>query len=204
MQTLISYILMALMMVLTACSTTSAPMIHPSHWASIIKADANLYKVDDKLYRSEQPIVDDVAAIHAQNIKTVINLRYFDRNDDHQVFDDKEITLVNQPLLTWRIRPVEIAQVLYAIEREQQKGAVLVHCYHGADRTGIVVAMYRVIYQYWSIDEARQEMQQGNFGYHSVWKNLDRLLSDVGVLQVKSELERLRQASWNEQNTANQ
>ncbi|WP_298945646.1 tyrosine-protein phosphatase [uncultured Campylobacter sp.] len=30
--------------------------------------------------------------------------------------------------------------------RERQKeGAVLVHCYHGADRTGIVVAMYRVI-----------------------------------------------------------
>lgn len=180
--------------VLTACATPSAPIIHPPHWADVIKADANLYKVDDKLYRSEQLMSDDVTAIDAQNIKTIINLRYFDRDDDHQLFDGKGMTLINQPLLTWRVRPAEIARVLYAIEREQDKGAVLVHCYHGADRTGIVVAMYRVIYQHWSIDEARQEMQQGNFGYHSVWKNLDRLLSDVGVLQVKNELERLRQS----------
>ena len=35
------------------------------------------------------------------------------------------------------------------------------HCYHGADRTGLVVAMYRVIYQGWSFDAARSEMIDG-------------------------------------------
>lgn len=186
---------MFLLVSLTACSTMTVPITHPTHWASVIKADANLYKVDNKLYRSEQLIADDVATIHQQNIRTIINLRYFDRDDDQQVFNNQDIMLINEPLLTWRVRPVDIARVLYRIENAQSQGAVLVHCYHGADRTGIVVAMYRIIYQGWTIKDARQEMQQGNFGYHSVWKNLDELLNELSVLQVKSELERLRQTN---------
>lgn len=168
---------------------------NPPQWASIIKADANLYKVDDRLYRSEQPIADDVSSIYQQNIKTIINLRYFDRNDNQAIFGGQTIDLVNEPLLTWRVRPSDVARVLYAIERGQTKGAVLVHCYHGADRTGIVIAMYRIIYQNWTIEQARQEMQQGNFGYHSIWKNLDKLLSETHVAQVKIELQRLKSTS---------
>lgn len=182
-------------LLITACTTTDKETHpHPQDWATIIKADANFYQVDDKLYRSEQIIKDDKEQIIKADIKTIINLRYFDRNDDKKVFDNT-MNLINQPLLTWRVRPADIARVLYSIESEQQHGAVLVHCYHGADRTGIVIAMYRIIYQNWSIEEARKEMQQGNFGYHSIWKNLDNLLSPIGVAQVKTELERLKSPS---------
>ena len=51
--------------------------------------------------------------------------------------------------------------------------------------------MYRIIYQNWTIEDARQEMKNGGFGYHSVWKNLDNLLSQDGVNKVKAELEKL-------------
>ena len=44
-----------------------------------------------------------------------------------------------------RSKPAQIADVLPTIRERQKEGAVLVHCYHGADRTGLVVAMYRVI-----------------------------------------------------------
>lgn len=185
-------IVLGLMLGLSACSTHQTPIAHQPHWASVIKKDANLYRVDDKLYRSEQLIADDVSDIHDQNIKTIINLRYFDRDDDRAIFDGQRVNLVNEPLLTWQVRSADIARVLYAIERGQDKGAVLVHCYHGADRTGIIIAMYRIIYQNWTIQDARQEMQQGDFGYHSVWKNLERLLDPVHVAQVKAHLQRLR------------
>ena len=52
-------------------------------WAEPVKEDANLYRIDDKLYRSEQLTRADAPHIKALCIKSVVNLRYFDRNDNH-------------------------------------------------------------------------------------------------------------------------
>ena len=185
--------LLILSLTLTACMTANPISPRPAHWANELKADANFYQVDTHLYRSEQPINDDVSAIHAQNIKTIINLRQGKDNDDTALFGDG-FELVHEPLITWRVSPSDIARVLYAIEKHQKTGSVLVHCRHGADRTGIVIAMYRIIYQGASIDEARREMKYGDYGYHLIWKNLDNLLSDIHVSQVKAELARLKSA----------
>ncbi len=180
---------------ITACQTPTPLTPRPTTWAAPIKQDANLHHVDKNLYRSEQLITDDVASIKKLDIKTVINLRYFDRHDNEKVFQNEQMTLINHPILTMSTKPSDIAKVLHSIRQAQPKGAVLVHCYHGADRTGIVIAMYRIIYQNWTIEEAKQEMQLGGFGYHSVWKNLENLLSQEGVAQVKAELDKLQQTS---------
>ncbi|MDH2274000.1 fused DSP-PTPase phosphatase/NAD kinase-like protein [Moraxella porci] len=175
-----------------ACATThSTPTVYPPHWATLIDASANFYQVDDKLYRSEQLTTKDLALLEQAGIKTIVNLRFFDRDDDKQAFGATAVRLVNTPLLTWSIKPDDLAKVLYIIHHAQKDGAVLVHCYHGSDRTGVVVAMYRVIYQGWSVADAKAEMQQGDFGYHSIWKNIDRLLDDESVSQVRASLDRL-------------
>lgn len=173
----------------TPVQATSSSSSQP---AQLLKADANFYRVDEKLYRSEQLIAEDRAAIEAENIRSIVNLRFFDRNNDKTIFTNPQIELINTPLLTWHIRPKHIAQVLWVIEQQQQKGAVLVHCYHGANRTGIIIAMYRMVQQGWSIADAKHEMQQGGFGYHSIWRNLDRLFTEQTVQQVRAELQRLR------------
>lgn len=187
------FTIFTLTLALSACMTAPPITPRPDHWATELKADANFYQVDDKLYRSEQPIKDDVATIHHHNIKTIINLRQ-EQDDSSDLFGNA-ITLISEPLITWRVRPSDIARVLYAIEKHQKTGAVLVHCRHGADRTGVVMAMYRVIYQGVSIDDARAEMKHGDYGYHLIWKNLDNLLSETNVAQVKGELDRLKRAN---------
>lgn len=187
------FTIFTLTLALSACMTAPPITPRPDHWATELKADANFYQVDDKLYRSEQPIKDDVATIHHHNIKTIINLRQ-EQDDSSDLFGNA-ITLISEPLITWRVRPSDIARVLYAIEKHQKTGAVLVHCRHGADRTGVVMAMYRVIYQGVSIDDARAEMKHGDYGYHLIWKNLDNLLSEANVAQVKGELDRLKRAN---------
>ena len=160
--------------------------------AELVLQQANMYQVDDKLYRSEQLTLEDKNAFREANIKTIINLRYFSRNENEEIFDDTEgITLINNPLLTWRVKPKDIAKVLKSIRLHQKNGAVLVHCYHGADRTGIMIAMYRIIYHGWTIEQAKNEMQQGPYGYHSLWKNLDKLLSEKNVRKVRAELQRI-------------
>ena len=178
-----------------ACS--SAPMdngskvVQSERWATPVKHDANLYRIDDKLYRSEQPVAEDGEAIVKLGIQSVINLRFFDRNDDDHL-KVHGLTLLNRPLLSWSIKPKEIAEILYLIEKQQQNGAVLIHCYHGADRTGLIAGMYRIIYQGWPVEEAKAEMQHGPYGYHSIWKNIAKLFTEEKVKQVKTHLEALR------------
>lgn len=176
---------------LVACATYPATQPRPEYWTTPIKKDANFYQVDTGVYRSEMPVSDDVVSMTAQNIKTIINLQYKNQDKDAKIFDNNT-TLISEPILTWQVRPIQIARALYAIEQGKTQGGVLVHCYHGADRTGIVIAMYRVIYQGWNIEMARHEMKRGGYGFHKLWKNLDRLLSPIGVAQVKAELARLK------------
>lgn len=165
--------------------------VQPARWATPVKHDANLYRIDDKLYRSEQPVAEDGEAIVKLGIQSVINLRFFDRNDDDHL-KVHGLTLLNRPLLSWSIKPKEIAEILYLIEKQPQNGAVLIHCYHGADRTGLIAGMYRIIYQGWSVEEAKAEMQHGPYGYHSIWKNIAKLFTEEKVKQVKMHLEALR------------
>lgn len=178
-----------------ACSSATtdngSKAVQSADWATPVKHDANLYRIDDKLYRSEQPVAEDGEAIVKLGIQSVINLRFFDRNDDDHL-KAHGLTLLNRPLLSWSIKPKEIAEILYLIEKQQQNGAVLIHCYHGADRTGLIAGMYRIIYQGWPVEEAKAEMQHGPYGYHSIWKNIANLFTEEKVKQVKIHLEALR------------
>ena len=97
----------------------------PSLWgqqtATLVNAEANLYKVDELLYRSEQLVSEDKAIIKRIPIKSIINLRYFTRSGDRKLFAPSEgIKLINHPLLTWRIKAPEIAQTLKLIRQHQQ------------------------------------------------------------------------------------
>jgi len=55
---------------------------------------------------------------------------------------------------------------------------VYVHCRHGQDRTGIVVAAYRMKQQGWSLADAEAEMQA--YGFNDVWVNFKKFIRQYG------------------------
>ena len=59
------YALLPCFIFAVACAETTR-----YEWATPVKTEANLYRVDDKLYRSEQPVRDDAALIKKLGIKT--------------------------------------------------------------------------------------------------------------------------------------
>jgi protein tyrosine/serine phosphatase len=65
-----------------------------------------------------------------------------------------------------------------------------VHCQHGADRTGTMVAIYRIVAEGWTVEEALAEMTGGGFGFHRVWRGLKTYLRqmDAEALAVKAGL----------------
>lgn len=158
-----------------------------SQKSTLIDEVKNFYRVDELLFRSAQLDGGDAAKLHELGIKSIVNLRHFSRGGDKRAFGD-QFWLANKPLQSWEIKPAQIADVLRTIRERQKEGAVLVHCYHGADRTGLVVAMYRVIYQGWSLDAARSEMIDGGYGFHSMWQDIAGFLTPQNEALIRAEL----------------
>ena len=71
---------------------------------------------------------------------------------------------------------------------DESQGPFLVHCQHGADRTGLVVAMYRIVFQGWTKEDAIAEMVDGGFGYHSIWSNLIQFIKKADIEKIKKEV----------------
>lgn len=161
--------------------------------AVLIDDATNLYQVDDLLFRSEQLRAEDIALLKDNNIDAILNLRIFGQKSNHRLLNDltdaAAISLCSYPLKTWYITPKEVAEALVQIRAlKAQNKCVLVHCYHGANRTGIIIAMYRIIEQDWSIAQAKQEMVTGDFGYHPMWFNLRAMLNPLTVDAVRAQL----------------
>lgn len=64
---------------------------------------------------------------------------------------------------------------------------ILIHCYHGADRIGMMGALYRMVYQNWEREETLSEMLNDGYGYHSMWKDIVAFIKEVNVEQLKKD-----------------
>lgn len=166
----------------------------PASAAMVLDAQANLYQVADNVYRSSQPRLQRQWQLQQLGIRTLINLRFFDPDDDAKTARQLGIRVVNVPLLTWHVRPEQLARAVWEMDQARTRGGVLVHCYHGADRTGLVIAMWRMLRQGWTPEQAREEMLHGPFGYHSMWQrhsNMEHYFTETGLGQVRQALERM-------------
>jgi tyrosine-protein phosphatase SIW14 len=136
-------------------------------------------KVDNLLYRGPRPDAVDCIAIKKQFL-TVISLE----GTGEDLKESKELYPV--PVISYPIGFSEIyftgisQQVLQNILMEIMEASrpVLVHCQHGEDRTGLVVAAYRVRACGWTKQAAWLEaLQFGyrnwlNFGLNKTWTSL--------------------------------
>lgn len=159
----------------------------PKNWGTLISNTHNFYQISNDVFRSDQPSNELIPNLKQYNIDTVINLRA--RNEDAKVLKDQPFNLVHIPIYTWAINREDLLQAMRAIQTAKQHNQkVLIHCYHGSDRTGATIAMYRIIFEHWSIEDAVKEMKQGGYGFHVIWKNIDHLLSPENVKWIQQQL----------------
>ena len=129
----------------------------------------NLWKVAEGLYRSGRPTNEGWFSLLRPGwveLKTIINLEYF--NADHP---PEPIHLEKIPMVAWWPEKEDVEKFLY-IATNPLFTPALVHCQHGSDRTGVMVASYRIFVEGWSKDEALKEMLLPQFGFHEIWGNL--------------------------------
>jgi protein tyrosine phosphatase (PTP) superfamily phosphohydrolase (DUF442 family) len=168
-----------------AAELPAAAATRPTQWAEPVTLEGvpNLHRLTDYLYRSEQPSALGFKNLEELGIRTVINLRYF--NDDEDEAEGTKLQLRRVKILTWRAGDDHVVEVMRML-RQKENGPFLIHCQHGADRTGLMSAMYRMLEQNWSPQDALAELIDGGYGFHSMWKNIKRyvLSADVPGLRV--------------------
>ena len=146
-------------------------VVRPAVWAtpSALTGVPNFHKISDRLYRSGQPTAEGFRNLKALGIKTVVNLRSF--NSDRSELKGIELGYHHLYMKAWHPEEKEIIAFLKLVS-DESRGPILVHCQHGADRTGTMCAAYRVVVQGWTKEEALKEMTDGGYKFHGIWRNL--------------------------------
>lgn len=174
---------------ISGCMTAEPVAEHqrPKHWGQKIQHEANFYRISTHVYRSEQPNRLLLPELKRHDIHTVINLRHTRRRDPALI--QNGLHVVHVPIHTWSIDRTDLLQVMQQIQRaEHNNQNVLIHCYHGSDRTGASIAMYRIIFQDWSIDDALAEMKHGGYGFHTIWRNIPTLFTPENIKWIREQL----------------
>jgi protein-tyrosine phosphatase len=119
----------------------------------------NFHQVNQLIYRGAQPTPDGLEYLAKIGVKTVLDLR---ENGERSSEEEARVTslgmhYVNVPM-TGLTAPssAEITRILVLMEAPST-GPVFVHCMRGADRTGAVVAAYRIDHDHWDNSRALNE-----------------------------------------------
>ncbi len=118
----------------------------------------NFHQVNDHVFRGAQPSAEAWPSLAKLGVKVVIDLR---REDEHSTAAEAQavtasgMTYFNVPM-KGVVAPTneQITKVLALLNSE---GPVFVHCKRGADRTGAVIACYRIAHDRWANKQALHE-----------------------------------------------
>jgi protein tyrosine/serine phosphatase len=129
----------------------------------------NLGRVVPNLYRGGQPHAHGYDELRRLRVDIVVNLNTSRSQIAHEKIEveSRSMRYVSIP---WSASSVpgdtQVAEFLRLI-RDSPDKTIFVHCYRGADRTGVMVAIFRMARQGWTPELALDEMQRFNF--HGFW-----------------------------------
>ena len=170
---------------LTLAYADDSVLARPPEWAQPVEVQYNLYQMSPTLYRSALPDSGAVPLLEKLKIGTVIN---FLPESDSSWLSKPGIAQVQLPYRTNHVDDSDVLKALRTIQAAEAKGPVLMHCKHGSDRTGLMAAMYRVVVQGWSKEDALNEMTQGGFGDSTHFKDGVRYMMQANVDKLRTAL----------------
>ena len=153
-------------------------------WAANANVEAagipNFHQVNEHVYRGAQPTDDGWHSLAQLGVKTVIDLR---RKGEHSTPSEQKAVeaagmhYINVPMNgVMAPSDADVSKVLAILNSSEP---VFVHCKEGKDRTGTVIAVYRMLHDHWENDKALQEAE--SYGMHWVEFGMKRYIATYRV-----------------------
>lgn len=134
-------------------------------------SELNMIQVHEYIWRSPRPDLWRIAL--ETDIRTVLSLEtgWYERLHPRKMSEEAAANQFGlrdlNVSLSW-LFPPQPAQLRVCLDvlldAQLDRRPVLVHCRSGVDRTGLVIAAFRVTVQHWSINDAIAEMV--DLGFH--------------------------------------
>lgn len=133
------------------CAAAELPVVHVR----------NFDKVNDHIYRGGEPSVVGLQELGAIGVKTIVDLRQsgaattFEKEQSEKL----KIKYINIPLGEFSAPGnAQIEQILGLLD--DNSTTLFVHCRRGKDRTGTVIACYRIQHDGWANERALEEAKE--------------------------------------------
>lgn len=145
----------------------------------------NLHQLNDSIFRSDQPDSLDIELLKELGIKSLLNLRRY-YNDTIFIGKNSGLNLYHVKMYAHCFTNKKIIDALKIIKNAPKP--LLIHCKHGSDRTGVVIAMYRIVFDNFSKKEALKELRNKNYGFHRIFINIPLYIKTVKTDKIRSKL----------------
>lgn len=172
--------------------------VHPAsrnkRWAQPVAGvtgTRNLHRVSDQLFRGGQPSGEGWQSLVTLGVRTIISLRTY--HSDRRKARKLGLAYFRLASRAYNARGLDAAKFLEIVTSPRHQ-PVYVHCLHGSDRTGTMIAVYRIVIEGWSKEDALREMTEGGFGFFPGWKLLIRYVRELEIAPLREQFSRARRS----------
>lgn len=133
----------------------------------------NFHQVNEHVYRGGQPSESGWSSLANLGIKLVIDLRPATEHPvqaEERAVEAAGMRYVNVPMKNLGAPMAEAVLKVLTLIESSSSGPAFVHCKRGSDRTGTVVACYRIEHDHWENHKALQEAR--SYGMYRIERGM--------------------------------
>jgi len=147
----------------------------------------NAGRVNPHLYRGGQPTAAGLAALRSLGVTTIVSFTLEGEDAKSEAAASRTLGLqfIHLPWSASGEPPEDYVSQFLELASPTHSGVVFAHCKAGADRTGLMIAAYRVLSDGWPLNQALDEMDA--FGYEVEFHpQLRRFVRNLALKRIAS------------------
>jgi len=160
---------------------------------------SNFGQVTPALFRGGQPTSDGYRELKQMGVEYVVSFRHEkgENSLERRAVEAQGMRFVSLPWHAWDTPANEEVSRFFVLLAANRQSKIFVHCQQGRDRTGVMVAIYRIAVDHWCPESAVAEMKAYHY-HHFFFPQLEsyvenfpqKLASDQGLAATLASQQR--------------